>query len=435
MSFAEDVRRKLRAKAPRAEKEARRARRRRLRIGRVERPLRVPQPPPLLDRLKRILRREPPSKPAVSTPLVSSYAVVERAGGFTFAYDPDSRTVHVWLKTKDVRGLGRWGFLKPLIENPSVQEVHVRGRSVAVFHARLGRFNVRYVDLEVTDAMAAKLVSNLSAYARAAVDFETPAGYGELDGWRVYVKLDVVSGAPELVATRIIEIPDITEWLSPDAAAKVLTLALLPHATVIFGPPGSGKTTFLNSLLLKVHELFPWLSISVVETVPELVLPSSPSIHRTAPMLAEGRLSVSEAVSRAFRFERPNVLVLGELRGDELRSWQEVARAGIPALTTVHAPSLERCVSTLTSLLEAAGVPLRLTDHFRVFVEIRRIETERGFVRSVGAVYFYAGGEPVAVYGEGAVDEEGFLGLISGRRSFLGDAERFYERVRAFLGA
>jgi len=370
---------------------------------------------------------EPPSLPERSP----DYTLVEHVGRSVIAYDSKSRTAYVWLRRKNLKKMGYWSFLKPLVENRDVLEIHVRGKNVAITHAKLGRYRVHYMDLAISDSLVARLVSNLSAYARATADFEKPSGYGELDGWRVYVKLDIVSGAPEMIATRIIEIPDLTEWLNPGAAAKVLTLALLPHATVIFGPPGSGKTTFLNSLLNKVLELFPWLSVSVVETIPELVLPEAPNVHRTAPMLAEEKLSVSEAVSRAFRFERPHLLVLGELRGDELRSWVEVARAGIPALTTVHAPNLDRCLSTLSSLLEREGVKLELTDHFRVFIEMGRIENKR-ITRYVKGIYLFIDGSPLVIYGPEELEEEAFLEVIRGEDTLLGPAEKLYSKIRAF---
>jgi len=439
MSWLENVEKKLKekgVKVKREEEREREEREERVRQLVTRRKILPPLPKKRLFEFGKKKKEEPKKPLGGGAP---EYDLVEKSGKYTYAFNLEKKVMYVW-GAGDAKG--KWGCLAPLVANDKILEIHVRGSSVAVKHA-LGRFDVRFMDTVVDEPRIARLLSNLSAYSLANVDFQNPSGYGELDDFRIYFKLPITSGKPEMVAARIVEIPDVTDWLPNITASRLLTLCLLSHATVIFGPPGSGKTTFLNSLLDKVIELYPHVNMSVVETVPELQLPDAPNIHRTAVMFSEkadekeGGLDISEAVSRAFRFERPDILVLGELRSDALRSWQEVARSGIPTMTTTHAPSLEGCVKSLESMLESAGVPLSLTEHFKVYVEVRRVESSQGerTLRYVDSIYYFYRPETVAViYGDGAIGEEKFVELISGKKTLFGSALEVYKMFKAALG-
>ncbi len=439
MSWLENVEKRLKEKGVKVKREEEREseeREERVRQLVTRRKILPPLPKKRLFEFGKKKKEEPKKPLGGGAP---EYDLVEKSGKYTYAFNLEKKVMYVW----GADAKGKWGFLTPLVENERILEIHMRGPNVMVKHADLGEFNVQFMDVVVDEAKSTRIVSNLSAYSLATIDYENPSGYGEIDNFRVYLKLPIISGLPEMVCARIIEIPDITDWLPAPVAARILTLSLLPHATVIYGRPGAGKTTLLNSILNVILACRD-VNLSVVETVPELQLPNKPNIHRTATMFSEKMssmsdggekgLSISEAVSRAFRFERPDILVLGELRSDALRSWQEVVRSGVPALTTTHAPDLDGCIESLKSMLEAAGVPLKLTSYFKVYIEVCRTEGERT-LRYVDSIYYFYKPERVAViYGDGAVGEEKFVELISGKKTLFGSALEVYRMFKAALG-
>ena len=376
-------------------------------------------------------RKERGEEEGVSLLGLKRFHLTETLNGYTYAYNLDRRILAVWVGR---RKLGKWKFLEPLVSHPEVYEISLRGTEVSVKHDKYGALKVVYADHAVTYEKSAKLVSSLAALSLARVDYERPAGYGEMDGWRLFVKLGLVSGKPELKAAKVRRIPPLTDWCSRSLAAKVLVLSLMRHGVVIYGPPGSGKTTFLNGVLNEVWGLYPQVEMSVVETIPELVLPDAANIHRTYVGSVETTYPLSDALRDAFRFERPALIVLGELRGDEIRSWIDSARSSVPLLTTVHARGFGHCVSILESILDAAGVrKFPLLENFRVFVYIARRDDERGRVaRWLEEVVFYKAGEPVKVYGrgEGEISEEEFVRALEGEYTILGPAIELYEKLK-----
>ncbi len=357
------------------------------------------------------------------------FRLAESFEGFTYAYNLNG-VIAVWIRG---RKLGKWKFLEPLVLHPEIYEISLRGTEISVLHEKYGRLKVAYADYNVTLEKAAKLVSSLAALSLARVDFEKPTGYGEMDGWRLFVKLELVSGEPELKAVKIRRIPEITEWCSHSLAAKILVLSLMRHGIVIYGPPGSGKTTFLNSMLNAILRLFN-VEMSVVETVPELVLPKSSNIHRTYVSSVEDTYSLESALRDAFRFERPSIIVLGELRGNEIKSWIDSARSSVPLLTTVHARGFRHCVSTLESILDAAGIrKFPLLENFRVFVHVTRKDDARGRVwRWLEEVVFYKDGKLVWIYKreKGEVEEWEFLQALENEYTILGPASELYKKLK-----
>lgn len=100
---------------------------------------------------------------------------------------------------------------------------------------------------------------------------------------------------------------------------------------IIFGGPGSGKTTFAKALI----DLYPTeRRLITIEEINELQLPLHPNhVH----LLYGGRVRPKELVAATLRM-KPDHLFLAELTGDEAWHFMEILNTGNPGtVTTAHA--------------------------------------------------------------------------------------------------
>ncbi|RLE93296.1 MAG: hypothetical protein DRN04_07405 [Thermoprotei archaeon] len=298
------------------------------------------------------------------------YDYVERCNGYTYAFDLMNRLLYVWIG-KDRREIeeSTWGCLEALRKLATISEIHVVGDYVSVLDDRFGQFTVRFADYKFTKEEADFTVNNIAIAAKLHLTERTPVVVGDLEGFRVQCKKDLVGKTTQLVAVRLRKIPDLVELLRERVAAKLLTCVLTRLPTVFIGEPGSGKTTALNSTLLKLLAIFPKLNISVVETSAELRFPTGFSVHRT---VCTGYISTEEALRKAFTTERPDILVLGELT-DEVDIWMNFVRSGQACLTTFHSPDPPTFVRHISMKMNAYAL-----DFFKLIVHCSRTTDSLG---------------------------------------------------------
>lgn len=119
---------------------------------------------------------------------------------------------------------------------------------------------------------------------------------------------------------------------------------------IIFGGPGSGKTTFAKSLV----DLYPpSRRIITIEAVNEMVLPKHPNhVH----LLYGQRVTPKALVAITMRM-KPDHLLLAELTGDEAWHFMETLNTGVPGtVTTAHANDSKSGVARICSLVKQSEV-------------------------------------------------------------------------------
>jgi pilus assembly protein CpaF len=134
----------------------------------------------------------------------------------------------------------------------------------------------------------------------------------------------------------------------------------------------------LRALLAKQKE-----RIITIEQVPELFL-DFPAIALTARENNQegvGEITLSQLVVQSLRM-RPDRVVVGEVRKDELIAFLQAVSNGHPgSLTTLHATSLEQIPQRLSILGLLAGFSKELTHHLAssidLFVQLERVPTRR----------------------------------------------------------
>ncbi|RLE73289.1 MAG: hypothetical protein DRJ37_00700 [Thermoprotei archaeon] len=317
-----------------------------------------------------------------------------------------------------------WGTLAPIVELPETQEIFVRGDRV---WATIGgkRFKVYIKNFEPE-----KTINKLVIKSGAQIDYSKPQSEAEIDGWRLYFKLPLISGDIEMTATKIVSTPRLYEIVDPILAARLLTIVLKPSVVAIVGPAGSGKTTLLSSLLKEMIAFFPHLRISIIEQVREICIENASNI---AYSKAGPNTSITMLIRQSMRYERPDILVLGELRGEEIWSWVEAGRLGIAALTTYHSPDAKKAVFSMAELMRqnihdaTIETVMQLID---CIIVMKKFLIGGAIRREVEGVYFTYDDKLIAIYKRGIhASEEKFKSFFS-ERIMVGDFNMTYQFLK-----
>ncbi|GAB6943649.1 type II/IV secretion system ATPase subunit [Vulcanisaeta sp. JCM 14467] len=135
--------------------------------------------------------------------------------------------------------------------------------------------------------------------------------------------------------------------LKPSAAAYLWLIAELKGFIMISGPMSSGKTTLLSALAGKLPT---YSKIVTIEDTPEIRLPHP---HWVRMFTRENedeksRISMFDLVKLAVRY-RPDYIIVGEVRGEEVHALFQASALGHGMLTTFHASTPEELLIRLTN--------------------------------------------------------------------------------------
>jgi flagellar protein FlaI len=151
--------------------------------------------------------------------------------------------------------------------------------------------------------------------------------------------------------------------------------------TLIMGVTGAGKTTTLNVLATLLR---PTYKIVTIEDTPELRLPhenwvqlvSRPSYVGSGV----GEVSLFHLVKLSLRY-RPDVIIVGEVRGEEAYVLFQAIATGHSGMTTLHAEHIDAAVKRLTS--PPMNIPPSYIPLLNIALVIKRVELrdEKGRIR------------------------------------------------------
>jgi pilus assembly protein CpaF len=291
----------------------------------------------------------------------------------------------------------RFGFLAPLLEDPLVEEIIVLGGR-RTFVVRGGK---KELLPDVADTSTVRRIADqLLAGTGRRVDFANPIVSAQLpDGSRVHItgppvthpeRINIQVRKFVLTADRLAELVELGS-LSP-LGARLLGAAVRADKTILVaGAPGSGKTTLVNCLL---NEVPPDRRVVACEEVFEIQaeLPDMTQMQTREPGLdGGGAITLRDLVREALR-QRPDRIVVGEVRGPEGLDLLLALNAGCSGLATLHANSGREALEKLVGYSVLAGsnisVPFvrrTVTSVIDLVVFLRRERSER-MVTEIAAV-------------------------------------------------
>ncbi|WP_322823227.1 CpaF/VirB11 family protein [Chloroflexus sp.] len=173
-----------------------------------------------------------------------------------------------------------------------------------------------------------------------------PFVQGVVDGLRYAITSRSASPAGPSLSIRLL--PELWATLDDLVQGQVITreasdllLAALNGGAslLIAGPTGSGKTTLAAALTQAIGR---HMRLVVIEDGGELPR-SANSLHIEAPMETGG---FGRAVTFALR-QKPNYIIVGEVRGGEAMAMLQAAATGHPGLGTIHAATVQGALRNL----------------------------------------------------------------------------------------
>ena len=261
----------------------------------------------------------------------------------------------------DILGLGP---IEELLRDPDVTEVMINGpdRIYVEWQGKKARSEVTFDGSDHLRHTLEKLLVSTGKRldeSRPFVDMSLP------DGSRVNVVIPpVVLGDPHITIRRyqhrFSSLENLVECGTLDERmARFLLACVRARINVIFsGASGTGKTTIVEvmSSYIESNE-----RIVVIEDTLELKLRQS-NVARllTRPPNPDGRGEVTtrDLFNNCLRM-RPDRIILGELRGNEVLEYLQALNSGHRgSLGVIHASTPEEALIRLESLVAFAGVPI-----------------------------------------------------------------------------
>jgi pilus assembly protein CpaF len=284
---------------------------------------------------------------------VDAYQRRAHLGEVTPLRDPDEMAARV------LRSVTAYGPLTDLLASPAVEEVFIEGGRVTYLDAG-GR--LAGLDEPTTVEENRQVIDRLLSSSDRHLDVANPM-----------VQARVLDGAARLTAA----IPPVADQLSATlrrhaqrretlasladrgaltaAATGVLRAAMAGSASVLVsGPPGAGKTSLLAALLAAVP---PTRCVRVCEEIRELnvALPHG-GFYEARPRGLDGEAEITLRDLVKFTLAmRPDVLVVGEVRGAEAFELTRAINAGCGFACTVHANSAREALEALVNAAIMAG--------------------------------------------------------------------------------
>ncbi len=135
--------------------------------------------------------------------------------------------------------------------------------------------------------------------------------------------------------------------------------------TFVCGETASGKTTTLNAVTAFIH---PNAKIVSIEDTPELQVPHKNwlrEVVQTTRQESDNEVTMFDLLKAALR-QRPNEIIVGEIRGPEGLIAFQAMQTGHSCMATFHAASVERLIQRLTG--SPINVPKTYVDNLNVVI-------------------------------------------------------------------
>jgi len=291
-----------------------------------------------------------------------------------------------YLKT-DFLGYGR---IDLLMRDPNIEDISCNGVGIPIYvwHRNYESIptNISYASKEELDSV----VRRLAYRASQQISVAHPILEGTLpEGYRIHLTLDEVSKRGDTFTIRKYSsspysIVDLINFgtVSPKIAAYLWLIVENLRSIMVCGGVASGKTTLLNAICTFMR---PEMKVVTIEEVRELRLHENWIPMVTRPSFQQGvqEVTLFDLLRSALR-QRPDYIVVGEIRGEEAFTLFQSMAVGHGGLCTIHADSIDAAIKRL--LARPMDIPKMMLSLMNVLVQVKRVKVGERVSRRIDRI-------------------------------------------------
>ncbi len=289
------------------------------------------------------------------------------------------------LKYRIVRDKEGMGALAPLLEDPYIEDVSCSGIGpLFVEHKIFGALKASVVFEE--EVALDRFVIAMSEKIGRPVTFRQPVVDATLlDGSRINMVFgsDLSRRGSNFTIRKFAATPlSVLELIETGSlnyqVAAYLSLALAEGMNIfVSGETASGKTTLLNAVTTFIP---PANKIVSIEDTPELQVPHPNWAREVVRGMSNsdgggGAVTMFDLLKAALR-QRPNEIIIGEIRGEEGAIAFQAMQTGHACMATFHASSVEKLIQRLTG--HPINVPKTYVDNLNIAVIQSAVRLKNG---------------------------------------------------------
>ena len=312
------------------------------------------------------------------------YKILNTAIKYRINVDANTLSKYQYYITRDFLGFGK---IDGIMKDENIEDVSCDGTNSPIFvwHRKYESIpsNVKFE----TDQELENFVFKLAYLCGRHISIAQPILDGTLsDGSRAQVTYgtEVTPKGSTFTIRKFKKTPltiidlIIYKALSPEIAAYYWFLIENRHSVMIGGDIGGGKTSMLNAISLFIR---PTLKIVSIEDTQEIRLPHQNwEMMVTRQGLGTGAGAVGEAgigsismfdLLRAALRQRPDFIIVGEIRGEEAYALFQAMATGHLGLTTIHAEHVQGVLHRLTT--KPMNIPQTQVENLNAISIVRRL--------------------------------------------------------------
>ncbi|MBI3190996.1 type II/IV secretion system ATPase subunit [archaeon] len=284
-------------------------------------------------------------------------------------------------------------IIEPLMQDKNIEDISCDGVNIPIYvyhrDPKLGsiRTNISFSTRDSLDMF----VNKLAERSAKTVSVAKPLLDGTLpDGSRIQATLgtDIARHGSNFTIRMFTEEPmtpvDMLKFGTCDLKLLSFLWFLIEHQSSILvsGGTATGKTSLLNVLSLFIK---PQMKIVSIEDTAELKLPHShwvPEVARTA-ISEEGKVDMFELLKESLR-QRPDYIIVGEVRGREAYVLFQQLAVGHAGLATIHADNFPKLMDRLTT--QPIALPPNIIENLDIILFVRRVKRGRIYSRRISEI-------------------------------------------------
>lgn len=283
---------------------------------------------------------------------------------------PDEFKAIEYLMIRDKLGMGT---IQPLLLDSNIEDISCSGLGRVFVEHKVFSSLKTAITFQETEELNSFIIQ-MSEKVGKPITYRDPIVDASLpDGSRINIVFgeDVSKRGSNFTIRKFMGIPtsilELVDFGTIDYTMAAYLWMMLKAGMNCFisGETASGKTTTMNAI---TTFLPPESKIVSIEDTPELQVPHknwTREVTRTTRDDSASDVSMFDLLKAALR-QRPNEIIIGEIRGVEGNIAFQAMQTGHPVMSTFHAASVEKLIQRLTG--DPINVPKNYVDNLNVVI-------------------------------------------------------------------